>query len=297
MLFGAATETYDVLGKVLRRADYSQVTREKVEKSLEKFRGKIMQRPPLYSALRMDGKRLYEYAREGKEIPREIEQRPVEVKELEILEWMEGGSHDYKLPKEEAEVKAKDLADKVLHLGDSVAASAEEDGSGEIQVALKRKRSIEGEEASVVPSKKSKSEQENATSPALMSGGIQSPGKVPSESQDPGEPANGESDSSPRSPPDSGAGPPAVRLRMTVTSGFYVRSLSHDLGEAVGSLACMSQLTRTRQAEFELGKNVLEYLRLEKGEEVWAPELERLIEGWHERGKSPGKEEQDTEKE
>ena len=48
-----------------------------VEESLEQFRGKIMQRPPLYSALRMDGKRLYEYAREGKDVPREIEQRPV----------------------------------------------------------------------------------------------------------------------------------------------------------------------------------------------------------------------------
>ena len=75
ILFGAATDTYDVLGKVLRRAEYKHVTKEGVEKALAGFRGNIMQRPPIYSALRMEGKRLYEYAREGKEIPREIEER------------------------------------------------------------------------------------------------------------------------------------------------------------------------------------------------------------------------------
>ena len=59
---------------------------------------------------------------------------------------------------------------------------------------------------------------------------------------------------------------------MTVTSGFYVRSLCHDLGEAVGSHAMMAELIRTRQGQFELGKNVLEYDDLEKGEEVWGRE-------------------------
>ena len=53
---------------------------------------------------------------------------------------------------------------------------------------------------------------------------------------------------------------------MTVTSGFYVRSLCHDLGAAVGSMALMSTLVRSRQGEFSLGNNVLEYGDLEKGE-------------------------------
>ena len=72
-----------------------------------------MQLPPLYSALKMNGKPLYEYAREGKEIPREIERRPVEVKELVLLDWLEGGSHEHKWPLEEAGKAEKDVAEKL----------------------------------------------------------------------------------------------------------------------------------------------------------------------------------------
>jgi tRNA pseudouridine55 synthase len=80
------------------------------------------------------------------------------------------------------------------------------------------------------------------------------------------------------------AGPPAAMLRMTVTSGFYVRSLCHDLGEAVGSQAIMAQLTRTRQAQFELGNNVLEYSDLAKGEDVWAKGVEEMLDVWNANG-------------
>ena len=81
--------------------------------------------------------------------------------------------------------------------------------------------------------------------------------------------------------------PPAARLRMTVTSGFYVRSLCHDLGLACGSLGLMSSLIRSRQGDYELGgENVLEYSDLEKGAEVWEPQIEGMLtrfiekEGW-----------------
>jgi tRNA pseudouridine55 synthase len=67
---------------------------------------------------------------------------------------------------------------------------------------------------------------------------------------------------------------------MTVTSGFYVRSLCHDLGMAVDSLAFMASLVRTRQGDFELGKNVLEYGDLEKGEEVWGSKVQAMLEEW-----------------
>jgi tRNA pseudouridine55 synthase len=73
---------------------------------------------------------------------------------------------------------------------------------------------------------------------------------------------------------------PACRLRMTVTSGFYVRSLCHDLGAAVDSLGIMASLARTRQGEFELGKNVFEYEDLEKGEEHWAPQIQQMLDNW-----------------
>jgi tRNA pseudouridine55 synthase len=67
---------------------------------------------------------------------------------------------------------------------------------------------------------------------------------------------------------------------MTVTSGFYVRSLCHDLGAAVGSLGLMASLVRTRQGEFELGKNVLEYEDLAKGEEHWTPQVQQMLDNW-----------------
>ena len=278
ILFGAATDTYDVLGKVLRRAEYGHVTREKVEKALGKFRGKIMQRPPIYSALRVQGKRLYEYAREGKDVPKEIEERPVEVKELEVVEWMEGGSHKYNCPTEEAENEARDLAENVLHLGDAVTtseiASEGQFLNGIASTGTKRKRSLD-EGDSVVPNKESES-RHDGESQCLMSGGLQNPDDSPKQVDT----------LSRQNVPSAVMGPPAVKLRMTVTSGFYVRSLSHDLGEVVGSLACMCELVRTRQGDFELGKNVLEYENLEKGEDVWGPKIEQLLAEWE---SSPGR--------
>jgi tRNA pseudouridine55 synthase len=82
------------------------------------------------------------------------------------------------------------------------------------------------------------------------------------------------------------ARPPAARLRMTVSSGFYVRSLCHDLGLAVQSHGLMSSLIRSRQGDYELGNNVLEYSDFEAGLETWQPklqvELEKFMdkEGW-----------------
>lgn len=68
---------------------------------------------------------------------------------------------------------------------------------------------------------------------------------------------------------------------MTVSSGFYVRSLAHDLGKALGSCGLMSELVRTRQANFELGPDkVLEYEDLDAGEEVWGPKVQRFLEEW-----------------
>ena len=286
VLFGAATDTYDVLGKVLRRGSYQDVTKEKVEAALDRFRGNIMQRPPLYSALRIDGKRLYEYAREGKELPREIEERPVEVKELEIVEWLDGGEHDHKLPEQEAEAESKDLAEKVLHFNRVVGEDGSEeglhvDGTDEV-VGSKRKHSdLDGDESEVVIKKPHLDNKETDPS-TLMSGALD-----PEEDQStPPKEENRPSPShEPRNAPISVSapddmGPPAVKLRMTTTSGFYVRSLSHDLGEALGSLACMSALVRVRQGQFDVGKNVLEYEDLDKGEDVWGPKVKGFLQDW-----------------
>ena len=113
LLFGAASDTYDVKGKIVGKAPYEHITRAKVETAMEKFRGKMMQKPPVYSAIRVNGKRMYEYAREGGEIP-EIKTREIEVKELEMVEWLEAGTHGYKWPVEEASEEEKEVAEKLL---------------------------------------------------------------------------------------------------------------------------------------------------------------------------------------
>ncbi|GBD10902.1 tRNA pseudouridine synthase B [bacterium HR23] len=82
---GLTTDTYDVAGKVLATADPSGVTREQVEGVLQRFIGLITQVPPAYSALKMEGERLYERARRGE--PVQPKPRRVRIFRLEVLEW------------------------------------------------------------------------------------------------------------------------------------------------------------------------------------------------------------------
>ncbi len=83
--FGAATDTYDAEGTVTEEINASHLTRETVEEALGPFRGIIMQEPPMYSALKHEGKRLYELAREG--ITVERPKRETAVHKLEIVSW------------------------------------------------------------------------------------------------------------------------------------------------------------------------------------------------------------------
>jgi len=285
ILFGAATDTYDTLGKVLSKAPYAHITRQEVEKALETFRGKIMQKPPLYSALHVQGKRLYEYAREGKEVPVDIADRPVEVKEIQITDWFPGGSHEYRWPEQEAEKEDRVVAEKVLHL-DEILGTSTEASSAEVKCETstgKRKRSphevADSMPESVHDSAPAAKRHETVSKP-LMSGAIQNPGDVKAELTDfnKSRVRNDKATQDDTEPIDNG--PPAAKLRMTVTSGFYVRSLAHDLGKAVSSLGCMSELVRTRQEKFEIGQNVLEMDDVDKGEDIWAPKLKTMLENW-----------------
>lgn len=81
MRIGMATDTGDLGGQVTERVERACVTKEEVERALERFRGVITQIPPMYSAVRVDGKRLYELAREGVEVERKP--RQVTIHELE----------------------------------------------------------------------------------------------------------------------------------------------------------------------------------------------------------------------
>lgn len=79
---GLTTDTEDITGRVLTEQPWD-VTREQVEAVLETFRGQIMQVPPMYSALKVNGQKLCDLARKGKEVERQP--RPVTIHELVFL--------------------------------------------------------------------------------------------------------------------------------------------------------------------------------------------------------------------
>lgn len=84
--FGLETDTLDIWGEVLKE-EKSQVSAEAFEEILKNFRGEIMQVPPMYSALKLNGQRLYDLARQGIEVKREA--RPVTVYSLETESFNE----------------------------------------------------------------------------------------------------------------------------------------------------------------------------------------------------------------
>ena len=85
---GVVTNTQDITGEVLEERPVD-VTGERLEAALEGFRGRIEQVPPMYSAVKVNGKKLYELARKGKEVERRP--RPVTIYALELLGWPDAG--------------------------------------------------------------------------------------------------------------------------------------------------------------------------------------------------------------
>jgi tRNA pseudouridine55 synthase len=315
VLFGAATDSYDAVGKVVSKAPYEHVTKELVEEKLAQFRGKIMQKPSVFSALKVDGKKMYEYAREGKNIP-EVAARPVEVQEMELVEWLEPGTHEYTWPKEEAEGEDREGAEKLLGIrkedantytknasrgrkrsrtpdGDQVENAGEQpkrprtDSEPAMSGALpsQEPQAEEGTDAAVTEPVPDRSVDAPEISEETSAEPVQEAEKPEISEEKPTEPLEGASkmdvDPPATTPTESSTSPPqppAARLRMTVTSGFYVRSLCHDLGLACSSLGLMSSLVRSRQGAYTLNENVVEFSDLEKGPETWEPLVQQQLE-------------------
>lgn len=80
---GVVTNTQDTTGTVLETHPAGDIPRETLERALEGFRGEIRQIPPMYSAVKVGGKKLYELARKGREVEREA--RLVTIHDLELL--------------------------------------------------------------------------------------------------------------------------------------------------------------------------------------------------------------------
>jgi tRNA pseudouridine synthase B len=83
MLFGVTTDTQDISGKVIKTSDVIP-SDEEIKKAIEKFSKSYMQLPPMYSALKVNGKKLVDLAREGVEVERK--KRLVNIYSLDILE-------------------------------------------------------------------------------------------------------------------------------------------------------------------------------------------------------------------
>ncbi|GMK48093.1 tRNA pseudouridine(55) synthase TruB [Paenibacillus glycanilyticus] len=81
---GTATDTEDLTGTVLEEQTGIKVTREQVLQVLQSFVGEIDQVPPMFSAVKVDGKRLYELAREGKTVERKS--RKVTIHQIDLLD-------------------------------------------------------------------------------------------------------------------------------------------------------------------------------------------------------------------
>lgn len=79
--FGKNTTTYDIEGEVSECFE-NKITQNDLELALDSFRGEIVQLPPIYSAIKVNGKKLYEYARKGEDV--EIKPRKVIISKLEL---------------------------------------------------------------------------------------------------------------------------------------------------------------------------------------------------------------------
>jgi len=82
---GAETDTYDREGKITKEYESAPIPAEKIEAALKEFIGKQLQTPPMYSAKKINGQKLYELARQNIEVERKPSE--IEIYELELLEY------------------------------------------------------------------------------------------------------------------------------------------------------------------------------------------------------------------
>ncbi|MBR4849098.1 MAG: tRNA pseudouridine(55) synthase TruB [Bacteroidaceae bacterium] len=85
IMLGATTPSYDMEHPVNATFPYEHITKEMVENTLQQFIGDIAQRPPLFSACKVDGKRAYDLARKGSEM--QLEPKQIRIDNIELLEY------------------------------------------------------------------------------------------------------------------------------------------------------------------------------------------------------------------
>lgn len=270
VLFGKSTDTYDVAGKIVGEAEYKHITKEMVESKLDQFRGKIRQVPPVYSALKINGMKAYEYAREGKELPRELESREMQVDECTLLEWHEGGEHDFRWPVEEFPEEEKRAVSTLMGTTSETSTTPSKDEpSQSTQPSEDPKPASTSTSDQPAPSQPSSPKEAQNELPPTKKATLHTHDHTLNLSATP-------------SPS------PAALIRLTVSSGFYVRSFAHDLGRTCSSHGIMASLLRSRQATYTVLSppetpglvSTLTYADLEAGEETWGPKMSDMLTRW-----------------
>ena len=126
IMLGATTPSYDMEHPVNAHYPYEHITEEAVKETLEKFVGDIAQRPPLFSACKVDGKRAYDLARKGSDM--ELAPKQIRIDSIELLEC--------KLPK----IKIRVVCGKGTYIRSLARDIGEALGSGAYLTALARTR-------------------------------------------------------------------------------------------------------------------------------------------------------------
>ena len=126
IMLGATTPSYDMEHPVNATYPYEHITREAVEEALKKFVGDIQQRPPLFSACKVDGKRAYDLARKGSDM--ELAPKQIRIDSIELLEC--------ELPK----IKIRVVCGKGTYIRSLARDIGEALGSGAYLTALARTR-------------------------------------------------------------------------------------------------------------------------------------------------------------
>ena len=82
---GVKTDTADIEGNIIETADIPTLSEEQIKTVLKSFEGIQYQKPPMYSAIKVNGKKLYEYARKGETI--DVQDRKIEIYNIELLKY------------------------------------------------------------------------------------------------------------------------------------------------------------------------------------------------------------------
>lgn len=85
--FGVATDTFDITGNITKEKKEFILSKDSIERALNKFSGEIKQMPPMFSAKKIKGKALYKYARNGIEVERKLE--TIHIYEVQLKKWVE----------------------------------------------------------------------------------------------------------------------------------------------------------------------------------------------------------------